>query len=84
VFYKDEAGDIFHTYSTYARGLDTFVGTYQFLDVVPKGRDEDGLAFSMSWVRHHDNYGDGYMLDPAAAPEHPREMSGCCKNEERV
>lgn len=84
VFYKDEAGEIFHTYSTYARGLDTFIGTYQFLDVVPKGRDEDGLTFSMSWVRHHDNYGDNYVLDPAATPEHPREMSGCCKNEERA
>ena len=56
VFYKDEAGEIFHTYSTYARGLDPLVGAYQFLDLVPKGRDEDGLAFTMSWVRHHDKY----------------------------
>ncbi len=52
VFYKNEAGEIFHTYSAYARGLDALVGTYQFLDLVPKGRDEDGLAFTMSWVRH--------------------------------
>ena len=66
VFYKDEAGEIFHTYSTYARGLDSLVGTYQFLDLVPKGRDEDGLAFTMSWVRHHDKYGDDYVLDPTA------------------
>jgi predicted dithiol-disulfide oxidoreductase (DUF899 family) len=56
VFYKDEAGEIYHTYSTYARGLDPLVGTYQLLDLVPKGRDEDGLAFTMSWVRHHDKY----------------------------
>ena len=55
VFYKDAAGQIFHTYSAYARGLEALVGTYQFLDLVPKGRDEDGLAFSMAWVRHHDS-----------------------------
>ena len=58
VFYKDSAGRIFHTYSAYARGLDHLVGAYQFLDLVPKGRDEDGLAFTMSWVRHHDRYED--------------------------
>jgi predicted dithiol-disulfide oxidoreductase (DUF899 family) len=84
VFYKNEAGEIFHTYSTYARGLDSLVGTYQFLDLVPKGRDEEGLAFSMSWVRHHDRYGDDYVLDPAATYQNPREMGACCKNEERA
>jgi len=55
VFYRDDQGDIFHTYSTYARGLDALVGTYSFLDLVPKGRDEDPEA-TMSWVRHHDRY----------------------------
>jgi predicted dithiol-disulfide oxidoreductase (DUF899 family) len=84
IFYKDEAGEIFHTYSAYGRGLDPMIGTYQLLDLVPKGRDEEGLAFSMSWVRHHDRYGDDYGLDPTAAYEKPREMAACCKNEERV
>ena len=56
VFYKDDTGDIFHTYSAYGRGLDILVGTYNYLDLAPKGRDEDGLAFSMEWVRHHDRY----------------------------
>jgi len=84
VFYKDEAGEIFHTYSGYARGLEALVGTYQFLDFAPKGRDEDGLAFTMSWVRHHDKYGDDYALDAAATYEKPREMGGCCKQEERA
>jgi len=56
VFYKDENGDVFHTYSTYARGLDILVGTYNFLDLVPKGRDEDHLDFTMDWIRHHDRY----------------------------
>jgi predicted dithiol-disulfide oxidoreductase (DUF899 family) len=57
-FYKDAAGSIFHTYSTYARGLDMLVGAYNFLDLAPKGRDEDGLSFTMDWLRHHDRYGD--------------------------
>ena len=56
VFYKAENGDVFHTYSTYARGLDILVGAYNFLDLVPKGRDEDRLDFTMEWVRHHDRY----------------------------
>ncbi len=56
VFYKDEEGRIFHTYSTFARGLDVFIGAYNFLDLVPKGRDEAGLPFTMAWVRHHDRY----------------------------
>jgi len=58
VFYKDTTGDIFHTYSAYARGGDMLIGAYNYLDLVPKGRDEDALAFTMSWVRHHDQYGD--------------------------
>jgi predicted dithiol-disulfide oxidoreductase (DUF899 family) len=82
VFYKDDAGRIFHTYSAYARGLDPLIGTYQFLDLVPKGRDEDGLAFSMSWVRHHDRYGDNYLVDPTAGYQKPRETDECCKHEE--
>ncbi|MGH7964628.1 MAG: DUF899 family protein, partial [Candidatus Binatia bacterium] len=65
VFYKDETGNIFHTYSSYARGLDMLVGAYNYLDLVPKGRDEDGLAFTMAWVRHHDRYSDNYVVDPA-------------------
>jgi len=59
VFYKDEHGEVFHTYSAYARGLDLLVGAYNYLDLAPKGRDEDALAFTMAWVRHHDRYSDG-------------------------
>lgn len=57
-FYKDAAGTVFHTYSTYARGLDTLVGAYNLLDLAPKGRAEDGLSFTMEWVRHHDRYAE--------------------------
>jgi len=58
VFYKDENGAVFHTYSCYARGIDMLNGTYHFLDLVPKGRDEQGLDGPQAWVRHHDKYTD--------------------------
>jgi predicted dithiol-disulfide oxidoreductase (DUF899 family) len=63
VFYKDKDGNIFHTYSTFARGVETVMNTYNYLDLVPKGRDEDGLAFTMSWLRHHDRYETGKLAD---------------------
>jgi predicted dithiol-disulfide oxidoreductase (DUF899 family) len=56
VFQKDPDDAIYHTYSCYARGLDALIGTYQYLDLVPKGRDENALGFTMEWVRHHDRY----------------------------
>ncbi len=55
VFVKSEAGDLFHTYSTYARGIDMVNGAYQFLDLVPKGRDEPE-GNRQFWVRRHDEY----------------------------
>jgi predicted dithiol-disulfide oxidoreductase (DUF899 family) len=55
VLYKDENGEIFHTYSAYARGLDILVGAYNFLDLVPKGRHENPES-TMDWVRRHDQY----------------------------
>ena len=58
VFYKNEAGDVFHTYSSYARGPEFLIGAYSYLDLVPKGRDEDTLPFKMAWIRHHDRYTD--------------------------
>jgi predicted dithiol-disulfide oxidoreductase (DUF899 family) len=57
VFYKDPKGDIFHTYSAYARGIDMMNVDYQYLDLVPKGRDENGKG--PFWVRRHDEYGQG-------------------------
>jgi predicted dithiol-disulfide oxidoreductase (DUF899 family) len=86
VFYKD-GNDVFHTYSTFARGVETVMNTYNYLDLVPKGRDEDGLYFPMAWVRHHDRYEDGRLLD-AGRPYWPAEepaivndstsVSSCC------
>jgi predicted dithiol-disulfide oxidoreductase (DUF899 family) len=57
VFLKDEGGGIFHTYSTYARGLDPMNVAFQLLDLVPKGRDEAGLPHPMAWVKLRDLYG---------------------------
>jgi predicted dithiol-disulfide oxidoreductase (DUF899 family) len=51
-----EGNDVFHTYSTFERGLDLLLGTYNYLDLTPLGRHEEELSFPMAWVRHHDRY----------------------------
>jgi len=56
VFYRDEAGDVFHTYSTFARGLDMMNAAYHYLDLTPLGRHEEGLPYPMDWVRLRDQY----------------------------
>jgi predicted dithiol-disulfide oxidoreductase (DUF899 family) len=58
VFYRASDGTVYHTYSTYARGLDMLNGAYHYLDLVPKGRDEAASGHKMSWVRLHDSYGE--------------------------
>jgi predicted dithiol-disulfide oxidoreductase (DUF899 family) len=78
VFYKDAAGNIFHTYSAFARGLDMMIGAYNWLDLVPRGRDEEGLAFSMAWVRHHDKYADSEVVDPKRQYVQPAKIAGSC------
>ena len=82
VFLKDANGSIYHTYSSYARGLDILVGAYNFLDFAPKGRNEEGLAHTMAWVRHHDRYGQGYFVDPTQPYMQPEKVEGgCCAGE---
>jgi predicted dithiol-disulfide oxidoreductase (DUF899 family) len=56
VFCTGDGGHVFHTYSTYARGLDMMNAAYQYLDLVPKGRDEAGHDDPQYWVRRHDEY----------------------------
>ena len=56
VFYKDSAGNIFHTYSTFARGIDLLNTAYNYIDLTPRGRDEGDHP--QSWVQHHDRYSD--------------------------
>jgi predicted dithiol-disulfide oxidoreductase (DUF899 family) len=55
VFLRD-GDDVYHTYSTYGRGLDLLISTYNYLDLTPIGRNEEGLPVTMAWVRHHDRY----------------------------
>ncbi|MBI2515449.1 MAG: DUF899 domain-containing protein [Opitutae bacterium] len=83
VFARDATGAVFHTYSSYARGCDPLLGTYQWLDLTPKGRDEDGLASTMAWVRHHDRYDHTYKLDPTATYQPPRGslFRPCCSGD---
>ena len=90
VFFRDEKEGIFHTYSTFARGGDILIGAYNFLDIAPKGRDEDALSFTMSWVRHHDRYENGRLAD-ADRPYWPKTESegaasakhDCCAGEQK-
>jgi predicted dithiol-disulfide oxidoreductase (DUF899 family) len=63
VFFKDDNGDIFHTYSSYARGLDALIGAHSFLDLTPSGRNE---KTTMDWLKRHDEY------EPAG------EVPSCC------
>ena len=72
VFFKDHAGAVFHTYSTYGRGVEAMMGTYDLLDLTPKGRDEDQLPYTMAWIKHHDRY------DPPAAPAAPSNAQAAC------
>jgi predicted dithiol-disulfide oxidoreductase (DUF899 family) len=58
VFHQDEAGVIFHTYSTFGRGDELLSAAYAYLDLAPKGRDEESLPFPSAWWRHHDRYED--------------------------
>jgi predicted dithiol-disulfide oxidoreductase (DUF899 family) len=61
VFYRRPDGAIFHTYSSYARGNEGFLGAYHYLDIVPKGRDETRSL--TDWVRHHDRYDGSSIVD---------------------
>jgi predicted dithiol-disulfide oxidoreductase (DUF899 family) len=75
VFYKDDAGQVFHTYSTYGRGLEVMMGAYNLMDLTPKGRDENDVPYKMEWVRHHDRYEPAPTLD-SCCHAHARNASG--------
>jgi len=65
VFFKDSSGQIYLTYATFGRGGEEFLTAYRILDVMPKGRDENGPYRSLGdWVRPHDRYGKGGMVEP--------------------
>jgi predicted dithiol-disulfide oxidoreductase (DUF899 family) len=71
VFYKDDAGVVFHTYSTFGRGVEVMMGAYNMMDLTPEGRDERDVPYKMEWVRHHDRY------EPEAAA---KAASSCCEH----
>lgn len=70
-FYRDEAGQVFHTYSTYGRGVEVMMGTYPMLDLTARGRHEEDEPHTMAWVRHHDRYETAPAAKPAGG-------SACC------
>ena len=72
VFYKDDAGQIFHTYSTFGRGGEEFLGIYRFLDATPKGREENGPYHSLTdWARPRNMYGKGGTVEPTGRYHQP-------------
>jgi predicted dithiol-disulfide oxidoreductase (DUF899 family) len=79
VFYRNEAGEIFHTYSTFGRGAEEILGTYVCLDLTPKGRNEHGPNFSLTdWVRLHDRYDEGGTVDREGRYHSPTAAANCC------
>jgi predicted dithiol-disulfide oxidoreductase (DUF899 family) len=75
VFYRDNAGKVFHTYSTYGRGVEVMMGTYNLLDLTPKGRGERDVGHKMEWVRHHDRY------EPAPHAKGTQAAGACCASQ---
>jgi predicted dithiol-disulfide oxidoreductase (DUF899 family) len=67
VFFKDNANTVFHTYSTYGRGVEVMMGAYNMLDLTPRGRDERDVEYKMEWVRHHDRYEQAPVAKAAPA-----------------
>ncbi len=76
VFTREAGGTIYHTYSCYARGLDMLNGAYHLMDLLPKGRDEAGLSFTMAWLRHHDRYEDRPLIPAGGLSQPGRARSG--------
>jgi predicted dithiol-disulfide oxidoreductase (DUF899 family) len=72
VFAKDGTGHVFHTYSTYGRGVEVMMATYRMLDLTPKGRDEPEVIYKMDWVRHHDRY------EPERSAQTLPVAASCC------
>jgi predicted dithiol-disulfide oxidoreductase (DUF899 family) len=79
VFYRDEAGNIFHTYSTFGRGGEAMLGAYNILDLTPKGRNETGPYYSLTdWVRPHDRYGQGGFVEATGRYHAETNLDASC------
>jgi predicted dithiol-disulfide oxidoreductase (DUF899 family) len=79
VFFKNDRGEVFHTYSAYGRGAEEVLGTYMLLDLTPKGRNEPGPNHDLTdWVRHHDRYGGGGHVEGSGRYVAPEAGGPCC------
>lgn len=79
IFYKDEKGDIYHTYSVFGRGGELTLGAYRYLDITPRGRNEMGPNRTLTdWVRHHDKYGAGGHVDSTGRYHAEKNNGTCC------
>lgn len=72
VFVRDDAGQVFHSYSTYGRGVEVMIGAYHMMDLTPNGRGERDVPHKMEWVRHHDRYDGGAATSAGAG------QAACC------
>jgi len=85
IFYKNENGEVFHTYSTYGRGLEQAMGIYVYLDLTPRGRHEEGMVPPMAWARHHDRYEHDYYADAPNTEKRAMSAGGsCCAGEQKI
>ena len=82
-FYKNRAAKSSTHIRLMPAGSIILLGAYNYLDIAPKGRDEDELAFSMAWVRHHDRYDESEVIDSTQQYVPPAVAKPCCKSEEQ-
>jgi predicted dithiol-disulfide oxidoreductase (DUF899 family) len=78
VFYRDAAGDVFHTYSSFGRGGEMHLGTYHYLDITPRGREETVRGNMTDWVRHHDRYYRGDSVNSTGRYVAPEDTDPRC------
>ncbi len=84
VFSRDASGDVYHTYGAYGRGAEEVLGTYMLLDLLPKGREENGPNHNLTdWVRHHDRYGNGGYVDTTGRYRLAGRTEPCCGSSEK-
>src|SRR5690606_2343789 len=82
VFFMDECGDIYHTYSAFGRGGESLATTYAYVDLTPIGRNENGAGDLTDWVRHHDKYEKSGFIDKAGQYHKTEEASTCCSSKD--
>jgi hypothetical protein len=81
---RDDSGAVFHTYSTFGRGVEVMMGAYALMDLTPQGRNERDVFYKMEWVRHHDRYAPGQRYEPAPEQIAPAAAVACPHCEARA